>query len=91
MLEKLIQSVDLSPALASRLAEDYERLSRGLPPRLEEYVLERYGLDLASEYGGIPVKNPFGKGSGQLSLNLFQFLPDSDSVLVFVVLNTIIA
>jgi hypothetical protein len=85
------ESTSASPALASTLAEDYERLSRGLPPRLEEYVLERYRLDLASEYGGLPVKNPFGKGSGQLSLNLKQVRADADAGLGFVVLKTIIA
>jgi hypothetical protein len=92
MLERLIQGIDLGPALASRLAEDYERLARrGLPPRLEEYVLERYRLNLASEYGGLPVKNPFGKGSGQLSLNLKQVRGDAEAGLGFVVLKTIIA
>jgi hypothetical protein len=91
MLERLIGGVDLSPALASTLAEDYERLSRGLPPRLEEYVLERYRLDLASEYGRLRVKNPFGKASGQLSLNLKQVRADADAGLGFVVLKTIIA
>ena len=91
MLEKIIRGADLSPALASRLAEDYERLAGGLPPRLEEYVLERYGLDLSSEYGGIRVKNPFGKASGQLSLNLKQVRCDAEAGLGFVVLKTIIA
>jgi hypothetical protein len=92
MLERLVKGVDLSPALASRLADDYERLAAdGLPPRLEEYVLERYGLDLASEYGGLPVKNPFGKASGQLSLNIKQVRADAEAGLGFVVLKTIIA
>ena len=91
-LEKLIDGVDLSPALASRLAGDYERLAEaGLPPRLEEYVLDRYRLDLASEYGGLPVKNPFGKASGQLSLNIKQVRGDAEAGLGFVVLKTIIA
>ena len=92
MLEKVIQGVDLSPALASSLADDYERMGReGLPPRLEEYVLDRYRLDLASEYGGLPVKNPFGKASGQLSLNIKQVRGDAEAGLGFVVLKTIIA
>ena len=92
MLERLVKGVDLSPALTSRLAEDYERLAAdGLPPRLEEYVLERYRLDLTSEYGGLPVKNPFGKASGQLSLNIKQVRGDAAAGLGFVVLKTIIA
>lgn len=91
MLEKLIRGVDLGPALASRLSDDYERLSLGMPPRLEDYVRERYGLDLSSEYGGLPVKNPFGKASGQLSLNIKQVRGDAEAGLGFVVLKTIIA
>ncbi|HVQ36857.1 MAG TPA: hypothetical protein VMS31_04965 [Pyrinomonadaceae bacterium] len=91
LLQDLIQGVDLAPALASSIAADYERLADGLPPRLEEYVLERYGLDLTSDYGGLQVKNPFGKASGQLSLNVRQVSRDADAGLGFVVLKTIIA
>jgi len=91
LLEKLTGGVDLDPTLASSIAEDYERLAEGLPPRLEEYVLERYGLDLASEYGGLRVKNPFGKASGQLSLNTQQVARDAEAGLGFVILKTIIA
>lgn len=91
MLEEIIRGADLSPEVASRLAEDYERFAQGLPRRLEEYVLERYRINLASEYGGLPVKNPFGKASGQLSLNLKQVRGDAEAGLGFVVLKTIIA
>jgi hypothetical protein len=91
LLQDLIRGVDLSPALASSIAADYERLADGLPPRLEEYVLERYRLDLTSDYGGLPVKNPFGKASGQLSLNVRQVSRDAGAGLGFVVLKTIIA
>jgi hypothetical protein len=91
MLHRLIDGVDLEPALASAIGADYERLAAGLPPRLEEYVRDRYRLDLASEYGGLRVKNPFGKASGQLSLNVKQVRGDADAGLGFVVLKTIIA
>jgi hypothetical protein len=90
-LEDVIGGVDLEPALRSAVEDDYERLSAGLPPRLEEYVLERYRLDLASVYGGLRVKNPFGKASGQLSLNAQQVARDAEAGLGFVVLKTIIA
>ena len=90
-LQDLIGGVDLDRAQASSIEDDYERLSAGLPPRLEEYVLDRYGLDLQSEYAGLPVKNPFGKASGQLSLNTQQVERDAAAGLGFVVLKTIIA
>ena len=77
--------------LAKRLAEDYERFREGLPQPLEAYVLETYGLDLTSEYAGRPIKNPFGKASGQLSLARHQVEKDAEEGLGFVVLKTVIA
>lgn len=91
LLQDLIRGVDLGAPLASSITDDYERLADGLPPRLEEYVLARYRLDLTSDYGGLPVKNPFGKASGQLSLNVRQVSRDAAAGLGFVVLKTIIA
>jgi hypothetical protein len=74
------------------LAADYERFAEsGLPPQLEAYILDRYGLDLSSEYAGRAIRNPFGKASGQLSLNLSQVRRDAEAGLGFVVLKTVIA
>jgi hypothetical protein len=73
------------------LREDYEKIRDNLQPGLEDYVRERYGIDLSSEYGGLPIKNPFGKASGQLSLNVSQVRRDAEDGLGFVVLKTIIA
>jgi hypothetical protein len=88
----LMQGLRLAPEEASAVATDYERFAeRGLPAAPEEYVRGRYGLDLSSEYGGLPVKNPFGKGSGQLSLNAAQVRRDARAGLGFVVLKTFIA
>lgn len=75
----------------SKLLHDYERFASGLPQPLEVYVLEEYGISLASEYGGLPIKNPFGKASGQLSLNKNQVERDAEAGLGFVVLKTLIA
>lgn len=83
--------LEIDAAVRSRLAADYARFSGGLPRPLEEYVRDQYRLDLSSEYGGLPVKNPFGKASGQLSLNLQQVRRDAADGLGFVVLKTIIA
>jgi hypothetical protein len=75
----------------NRLQEDYAHFASGLPQQLEEYILETYGISLASEYGGLPIKNPFGKASGQLSLNANQVERDAEAGLGFVVLKTLIA
>lgn len=75
----------------TRIREDHERFASGLPHPLEEYVLDTYGISLASEYAELPIKNPFGKASGQLSLNANQVQRDADAGLGFVVLKTLIA
>ncbi|HEV2494697.1 MAG TPA: hypothetical protein VG204_16665 [Terriglobia bacterium] len=74
-----------------QLSADFERFRAGLPRPLESYVLSTYGIDLASEYGGMRIKNPFGKASGQLSLATHQVERDAQAGLGFVVLKTVIA
>lgn len=81
----------LPPALASRLRADFERFRDGLPRPLETYVRDNYRIDLASEYGGRAIKNPFGKASGQLSLAAHQIERDAEAGLGFIVLKTVIA
>ncbi|MCM3699372.1 hypothetical protein [Paenibacillus macerans] len=77
---------------AVRIRQDYERFSEtGLPERVELYLLEQYGLDVSSVYGPRPIKNPFGKASGQLSLSAHQVQSDAEAGLGFVVLKTVIA
>jgi len=73
------------------LISDYERFRTGLPEDLENYVRQQYQVDLSSEYGEHPIKNPFGKASGQLSLNLSQVRRDCEEQLGFIVLKSIIA
>ncbi len=84
-----------APRLDGRTArclhDDHSRFRIGLPRPLEPYVLTTYGVNLASEYGGRPVKNPFGKASGQLSLAPHQIEKDAEAGLGFVVLKTLIA
>jgi hypothetical protein len=79
------------PRHTQRLAEDFEKFRDGLPPQFETYILSAYGLDLESSYGGLRVKNPFGKASGQLSLARHQAEKDAEAGLGFVVLKTVIA
>jgi len=73
------------------LVRDYERFQTGLPKELETYVREQYQIDLSSAYGDHAIKNPFGKASGQLSLNLSQVRRDCEDQLGFIVLKSIIA
>ena len=87
----LLKELKIDSAARSKLVSDYERFRDGLPPSFEDYVRESYGIVLSSHVGGLPVKNPFGKGSGQLSLNVSQVRRDSEDGLGFVVLKTIIA
>lgn len=75
-----------------RIQDDYDRFGReGLPPAIEDYLRETYGVDVASRYGGRPIRNPFGKASGQLSMALHQVRADAEAPLGFVVLKTVIA
>ncbi|HKS95297.1 MAG TPA: hypothetical protein VJV74_04090 [Terriglobia bacterium] len=76
---------------ARQLRADFERFRAGLPKPLEPYILSTYGIDLASEYGGRRIQNPFGKASGQLSLAAHQVERDAQAGLGFVVLKTVIA
>lgn len=78
-------------AHARQLASDFERFRDGLPQTLEDYVLSTYGVSLASRYGGLNLKNPFGKASGQLSVALHQIEKDAEAGLGFAVLKTLIA
>src|SRR6185295_11612434 len=82
---------EIDAAQRSALRRDYARFQNGLPDSLESYVKEQYQIDLGSEYGNHPIKNPFGKGSGQLSLNTSQVRRDCEDGLGFVVLKSIIA
>jgi hypothetical protein len=82
---------EIDSASRAALLRDYERFRDGLPDSLETYVQDIYKIDLSSEYGDHSIKNPFGKASGQLSLNIAQVRRDCEEGLGFVVLKSIIA
>jgi dihydroorotate dehydrogenase len=83
---------DLPPAIAAGLAADSARFAlEGLPADLPAYLREAYGLDVSARYAGLPVSNPWGKGSGQLSMRAGQVQDAADAGLGFVVLKTVIA
>ncbi len=78
----------------ARVQRDYEQFAtQGLPLKLklDVYLLDEYGADVSTEYAGLPVRNPWGKASGQLSMNLRQVQEDLDAGLGFVGLKTVIA
>lgn len=88
---RLVGTPCLSEPSARQITEDFEQFRDGLPRPLESYVLATYGINLASEYAGLPIKNPFGKASGQLSLAVHQVERDVVAGLGFVILKTVIA
>ena len=75
----------------ARLANDFERFGRGMPPDAAAHVREAYGVDLTARYLGFAIPHPIGKGSGQLSLNPDQLEADRAAGLAFTVLKTVIA
>lgn len=82
----------ISGELAERIAADYARFAAaGLPEQLEDYLQQRFEIDVAATYGGHPLRNPWGKASGQLSMTPGQVAEDVAAGLGFVVLKTVIA
>ncbi len=77
--------------MRARLARDFERFGRGLPPAAAAHIREAYGVDLTARYLGYTLPHPIGKGSGQLSLNQDQLETDREAGVAFVVLKTAIA
>jgi dihydroorotate dehydrogenase len=83
---------DVPAHLLSRVKRDHDRFAReGLPANLETYLLDAYALDMAGSYAGTAVRNPWGKASGQLTLNLPQLEEAAAAGLGFAVLKTVIA
>ena len=76
----------------SKVRDDHDRFAReGLPANLESYLLDAYALDMTGSYAGLPLRNPWGKASGQLTLNLAQLEEAAAAGLGFAVLKTVIA
>ena len=83
---------DVAGPLARRVADDHDRFARaGLPVPLEPYLLETYGLEVRASYAGLPLRNPWGVASGQLSMRRAQVEAAAEAGVGFVVLKTVIA
>ena len=81
---------DVPAWLKPRLAADFDRFKRGLPADVASEVREAYRVDLTGEYAGRPIRVPFGKASGQLSMTVDAVEADVAAGLGFVVLKTVI-
>src|SRR5262249_46613001 len=83
---------DLPPEIAHQVRRDHDRFAvEGLPEDLDGYLRSAYDLDIAASYAGMPLRNPWGKASGQLSLNRAQIEEAAEAGLGLVVLKTVIA
>jgi dihydroorotate dehydrogenase len=93
MLPHLLpQTPDVPPETLRLVARDHDRFAhQGLPQDLDRYLIEIYGLDMSASYAGIGLRNPWGKASGQLSLNRASVEEAADAGLALVVLKTVIA
>ncbi|MGQ0713547.1 MAG: hypothetical protein ACT4PJ_07420 [Gemmatimonadaceae bacterium] len=92
MRHELPQRPPLSETVRQQLADDFEqRADDPLSAHVREWALDRWGVDLAGRYAGRPIRIPFGKASGQLSMTPQQVEADARAGLGFVVLKTVIA
>lgn len=87
---KVEKELKLDQPLKEQILDDYEKGDYDIE-NLEEYILEKYKLDIKGKYGNVEIKNPFGKASGQLSSNIKQVKTDANDGLGFVVLKTVIS
>ena len=75
---------DLPEQLVGRVRDDFARFAgSGIPRDVERYLLASYGLDVSASYAGVPLRNPWGKASGQLSMRRAQVEEAIDAGLVF--------
>jgi hypothetical protein len=82
----------LPPEIQAQVRKDHDHFAcHGLPSDLDEYLRESYRLDMTAAYAGIRLRNPWGKASGQLSLNRGQVEEAASAGLGLVVLKTVIA
>jgi hypothetical protein len=82
----------VAPEVHARIRRDHERFARdGMPGDLEGYLRDEYRFDVTASYAGIRLRNPWGKASGQLSLNRAQVEEAALAGLGLVVLKTVIA
>ena len=77
--------------MRAQLSRDSAGFGREWRADWPAHLLDRYRIDLGTEFMGRAVPHPIGKGSGQLSLRADQLEADADAGLAFTVLKTLIA
>lgn len=83
---------NINKKFQSEISGDYERFTiEGIPQNIEEYILEKYKIDISSRYGELNIRNPFGIASGQLSTNINQIENGIKDGIGFIVLKTVIS
>ena len=86
------ETPDVPADLIRRVRSDHDGSLVRACPRISRIISgESYGLDMTASYAGTTIRNPWGKASGQLSLNASQIEEAADAGLGFVVLKTVIA
>ena len=89
---RLLQPAEIPLHIQKLLQQDFNRsLVDWWPDDLQNYILDQYQADISGRYAGYAIKNPFGKASGQLSMNSGQIDDAAQAGLGFVVLKTVIA
>ncbi len=82
----------ISTELKKKLTTDLENSLQGWwPEDLNEYLMNSYRVDVRARYAGRELANPFGKGSGQLTMTPHQISEAADAGLGFAILKTVIA
>uniref|UniRef100_UPI00058E513A hypothetical protein n=1 Tax=Clostridium polynesiense TaxID=1325933 RepID=UPI00058E513A len=87
---KLDEEFNINDKFNKMIIDDYENADYEIDD-LEQYILEKYKVDVTGKYGDLEIRNPFGKASGQLSSTLKQVETDAQDGLGFVVLKTVIS
>ncbi len=88
----LPDTLEVDSTFAKMVVKDYEVFGdEGMPSQIEEYILQKYRIDISSTFAGVRIRNPYGKASGQLSMNIDQVKTDVSDGLGFIVLKTVVA
>ena len=83
---------DIDSGLLNLIEQDWIKCLKGWwPDNLNHYLITKYQVDISARYAGQPISNPFGKASGQLTMNIGQIRESAAAGLGFVVLKTLIA
>jgi hypothetical protein len=81
----------LSDQRRRALERVFEATRHNPPPNLTAIIRLDLGIDLSTQYAGVPIPHPFGKGAGQLSYTVSQVQDDAAAGVAFVVLKTVVA